>query len=72
MRTVRRIFGPAGNGLSRFCSITLGSAGELQYFLVLARDLELLQAGDHDRLAEKTVEVKRMLTGLLQKLKAAR
>jgi four helix bundle protein len=52
--------------LSRFCSIALGSASELQYFLLLARDLQLLQAGDHDRLAE----VKRMLTGFLQKLKA--
>jgi four helix bundle protein len=58
--------------LSRFCSIALGSASELQYFLLLAKDLILLQAGDHDRLAQKTTEVKRMLTGLLQKLKAAR
>ena len=27
--------------------------------------------GDYDRLAEKTTEVKRMLTGFLHKLKAA-
>lgn len=57
--------------LSRFCSIALGSASELQYFLLLARDLQLLQRGDYDGLTEKTTEVKRMLTGLLQKLKAA-
>src|SRR5205807_398454 len=57
--------------LSRFCSIALGSASELQYFLLLARDLQLLRGGDHDRLAEKTTEVKRMLTSFLQKLKAA-
>jgi hypothetical protein len=49
----------------------LGSASELQYFLLLARDLQLLQGGDYDRLAEKTTEVKRMLGGFLQKLKAA-
>lgn len=57
--------------LSRFCSIALGSASELQYFLLLARDLQHLQGGDYDRLAEKTTEVKRMPTGFLQKLKAA-
>ena len=57
--------------LSRFCSIALGSASELQYFLLLARDLQLLRGSDHHRLAEKTTEVKRMLTGFLQKLKAA-
>ncbi|PYX79831.1 MAG: diversity-generating retroelement protein bAvd family protein, partial [Acidobacteria bacterium] len=39
--------------------------------LLLARDLQLLRGGDHDRLAEKTTEVKRMLTSFLQKLKAA-
>jgi len=48
----------------------LGSASELQYFLLLARDLHLFASGDYDRLAEKTTEVKRMLTGLVQKLKA--
>ena len=56
--------------LNRFCSIALGSASELQYFLLLAKDLHLLAGGDYDRLAEKTTEVKRMLTGLIQKLKA--
>jgi four helix bundle protein len=58
--------------LSRFCSIALGSASELQYFLLLARDLQLLPGGHYDQLVEKTTEVKRMLTGLLLKLKAAR
>jgi four helix bundle protein len=56
--------------LNRFCSIAMGSASELQYFLLLAKDLHLLAGGDYDRLAEKTTEVKRMLTGLVQKLKA--
>ena len=56
--------------LNRFCSIALGSASELQYFLLLARDLRLLADCDYDRLAEKTTEVKRMLTGLTRKLKA--
>ena len=58
--------------LARFCSIALGSASELQYHLLLAQDLNLLQAKDHRRLTEQTTEVKRMLTALLQKLKADR
>jgi four helix bundle protein len=63
--------GPGGDAeLKRFCSIALGSANELQYFLLLARDLRLLAGTDYDRLAERTTEVKRMLTGLVQKLKA--
>ena len=56
--------------LKRFGSIALGSANERQYFLLLARDLQLLAGGDHDRWAEKTTEVKRLLSGLVQKLKA--
>ena len=56
--------------LNRFCSIALGSASELQYFLLLARDLNLLASSDYERLAEETTDVKRMLTGLARKLKA--
>jgi len=58
--------------LARFCSIALGSASELQYHLLPARDLNLLPAKDYGRVAEQTIEVKRMLTALLQKLKAER
>jgi four helix bundle protein len=56
--------------LNRFCSIALGSASELQYFLVLARDLHVLEDPDYDCLANKTTEVKCMLTRFVQKLKA--
>jgi four helix bundle protein len=56
--------------LSRFCSIAMGSASELEYFLLLARDLKLLQLDDYERMAQQTGEVKRMLTRFLQKLKA--
>jgi hypothetical protein len=46
-----------------------GVASELQCFLLLARDWQLLPGGDHDRLAEKATEVKPMLAGFLEKLK---
>lgn len=56
--------------LGRFCSIAMGSASELEYHLLLARDLKLLRDAEHTGLADQTIEVKRMLTGLLQKLRA--
>ena len=58
--------------LARFCSIAPGSASELPYHLLLARDLSLLQAKDYQRLAQQTTEVKRMLTALLQTPNAER
>ena len=56
--------------LARFCGIARGSASELEYHLLLARDLELLQESNHERLAPETTEIKRMLTALIQKLTA--
>jgi len=48
----------------------MGSAGELEYHLLLAKDLKLIKPKDHAELSEAAKELKRMLTGLLQKLKA--
>ena len=50
----------------------MGSASELDYHLLLARDLKLLNVTDYADLARQTTEVKRMLTGLIQKLTADR
>lgn len=50
----------------------MGSASELEYHLLLARDLNLVEATDYHSLAERTIEVKRMLAALIQKLKADR
>jgi four helix bundle protein len=58
--------------LARFCSIAMGSASELEYHLLLARDLHLIKPEDYAGLAERATELKRMLTGLLQRLKADR
>lgn len=58
--------------LARFCTIARGSASELEYQLLLARDLKLIQPGDYEQLSLQTVEVKRMLTVLVQKLTADR
>ena len=56
--------------LARFCSIAAGSASEMEYHLLLARDLGLIDCCDYENLAEQMVEVKRMLFALFQKLRA--
>jgi four helix bundle protein len=53
----------------RFLQIAIGSASELEYHLLLARDLELLKSLDYEGLSEKVVEVKRMLASLIHKLR---
>jgi four helix bundle protein len=53
-----------------FIQIAAGSAGELEYHILLARDLGLLNAVDYQRLSEETIEVKKMLSSLLHKLRA--
>jgi four helix bundle protein len=58
--------------LARFCIIARGSATELEYQLLLARDLKLIQPEDYEELSAQTVEIKRMLTVLVQKLTADR
>lgn len=46
----------------------MGSASELDYHLLLAKDLKLIQTNQYRDLARQTSEVKRMLTGLFQRL----
>jgi four helix bundle protein len=48
----------------------MGSASELEYHLLLARDLNLIEAQVHEELSQQATELKRMLAGLLQKLRA--
>ena len=57
---------------ARFCSIAMGSASEVEYHLLLARDLKLLKPAEYQELAPRATELKRMLTALLQKLTAYR
>lgn len=52
----------------RFVRIALGSASELEYHLVFARDLGLLPGPEYLRLSGLTAEIKRMLSGLAARL----
>jgi len=48
----------------------MGSASELEYHLLLSRDLNFLTVDTHETLTAQAVEIKRMLTSLIQKLRA--
>jgi four helix bundle protein len=56
--------------LIRFRWIATGSANELDYHLLLARDLALLEASAYDRLAKEAGGVRAMLASLIRNLKA--
>jgi four helix bundle protein len=53
--------------LAQFIGIALGSASELEYHLVLARDLGYIDAVVHEQLNSATLEVQRMLASLMNR-----
>ena len=60
------------NEFQRFLQIASGSASELDYHLLLARDLSFLEDADYKRLTRTLLELRKMLTSLLQKVDADR
>lgn len=60
------------NEFHRFLQIASGSASELDYHLLLAKDLGFLPAEDYQRLTKDLSEMRRMLTLLLQKVNGDR
>lgn len=63
--------GRGGGDLARFCHIAAGSASELQYHLLLAHDLELLDPSTYDLLETQASEVERMLAAFIDRLAAS-
>jgi len=61
--------GRRGNAeLHRFLQMAMGSASELEYHLLLSRDLGYLNREKHHRVHEQVEEVKRMLASLTRKV----
>jgi four helix bundle protein len=56
------------NEFQRFLQIASGAASELDYHLLLARDLHFLSDADYRRMASELSHLRRMLTSLLQKV----
>jgi four helix bundle protein len=55
--------------LARFLEIAMGSASELQYLVLLAKDLEMLDNTIFENLTEMIVESKQMLSSLIKRLR---
>jgi four helix bundle protein len=56
--------------LARFLQIAAGSASELEYQLLLSRDLTYLPCTDYTQINHNVVEVKRMLASLINRVKS--
>jgi four helix bundle protein len=54
--------------LARFIRLATGSASELDYHLLLSRDLALLKEDDYQRASKDLTEVRKMLTSLLTRI----
>ncbi|OGU19071.1 MAG: four helix bundle protein [Ignavibacteria bacterium GWA2_55_25] len=55
---------------ARFLQISFSSASEVEYHLILAHDLELLDKNIFEQLSRDVIEIKKMLAGFLRKLRA--
>ena len=61
--------GRSGNAeLNRFLQISAGSASELDYRFLLARDLGILPPEEHKQIAAEILHLRRMLTALITKI----
>ena len=60
------------NELGRYVRISLGSSTELEYHLLLAKDLGHLSGSDYHLLSTATLEVQSMLAGLSRTVKCRR
>jgi four helix bundle protein len=58
--------------LARFFQISMGSTSELEYHLLLAHNLGILNDSLYSELNSRISEVRRMLNAFIQKLKAKR
>ena len=54
---------------ARFLKIALNSGVELEYHLIIARDINAISHAEVSEILEQVIEVRRMLHGLLKKLR---
>jgi four helix bundle protein len=57
--------------MRRFLQIARGSANELEYHLLLAKDLQFVSATDFADLEAKVLEIQRMLASFAAAVKSA-
>ncbi len=54
--------------MARFLHISMGSASEVEYLLILAKDLTILPEDRFAEMEAELFEIKRMLNALIQKI----
>jgi four helix bundle protein len=65
--------GRGGDGdFQRFLQIAFGSVSEVDYHLILARDLGFIASVDYETLYHDVVEVRKMLASLIRKVQSDR
>ena len=52
----------------RFLRYAANSATELEYHLMVARDTRVISLNDYSALVSRTIEVRKMLSGLLKRV----
>ena len=57
--------------MKRFLQIARGSANEVEYHLLLAKDLQFLSSPDYQEMQSRVLEVQRMLASLVHRLMSA-
>ena len=55
--------------LARYLQIAMGSASELEYHILLAHDLKIIEASNYDKLSTDVIEIKKMLASFIKKLR---
>ncbi len=55
----------------RFLRYAANSATELEYHLMVARDTRVISLNDFSALVSRTIEVRKMLNGLLKRVSAS-
>jgi four helix bundle protein len=53
---------------ARFLGYAANSATELEYHLIMARDIQAISLNDYTALVGRTVEVRKMLRGLMRRV----
>ena len=56
------------NEFQRFLQIASGSASELEYELLLAKDLGYIAQSDYSKIADELAQIRKMLSSLLRKV----
>lgn len=57
---------------ARFLRLAMGSATELECHLLICKDLGILKQSDYEQFEYKTVQIKRMLTSLMVRVRGSR